>query len=290
MTKQAAETGPGPTFMVAVEQFFPEDVRILHDDLASSMMPLSLRAFLWAFRLPWIRDWMVRVTEKRIAGIWSGIMCRKRYIDEKLTEAASGQIQAVVNLGAGFDTRLYRLPALANIPAWEVDQPQNINAKRARLRKIFGAVPSHIRLVPIDLDNEDLADVLASHGYAADKRIFFIWEAVSQYLTEAGIQATFDFLSGAPVGSRLAFTYICRDFIAGEDMYGQEFLYKEMVTGDRTWFYGMDPAGVADLLSGYGWRVLAHLRYSELAERYVEPTGRQLACMELERMVYAEKM
>jgi O-methyltransferase involved in polyketide biosynthesis len=30
-------------------------------------------------------------------------MCRKRYIDEKLIESV-GQIDAVVNLGAGFDT------------------------------------------------------------------------------------------------------------------------------------------------------------------------------------------
>jgi hypothetical protein len=47
---------------------------------------------------------------------------------------------------------------------------------------------------------------------------------------------------------------------------------------------------VADLLGRCGWRVLDHLGYDELAERYVKPTGRQLASMALERMVYAEKL
>ena len=31
-------------------------------------------------------------------------MCRKRNIDDKVVEAADGQVEAVVNLGAGFDT------------------------------------------------------------------------------------------------------------------------------------------------------------------------------------------
>ena len=142
------------------------------------------------------RDWMVRVTEKSAPGIWGGLLCRKRYIDEKLIESA-GQIGAVVNLGAGFDTRAYRLPALADMPVWEVDQPQNIEPKRVRLRKLFGEVPPHVTLVPIDFDSDELGAVLASHGYAADKRTFFIWEAVTQYLTENGIRATFDFLAKA---------------------------------------------------------------------------------------------
>jgi len=37
-------------------------------------------------------------------------------------------------------------------------------------------------------------------------------------------------------------------------------------------------------------RVLEHLGYEELAERYVKPTGRKLVSTPLERMVYAEKL
>jgi hypothetical protein len=46
---------------------------------------------------------------------------------------------------------------------------------------------------------------------------------------------------------------------------------------------------VADLLSSHGWRVVEHLGYDELAERYVKPTGRALAATPITRMVYAEK-
>jgi methyltransferase (TIGR00027 family) len=205
MSRAAAKTGTGPATMVAIEQHFPEDRRIVDDAVAPRILPLGMRADAWLMRVDPARDWMVRLTEKSLPGIWAGMMCRKRYIDEKLIESA-GQIDSVVNLGAGFDTRAYRLPALADTPVWEVDQPENVEPKRARLRKLFGAVPPHVTLVPIDFDREELGAVLASHGYSAKARTFFVWEAVTQYLTEAGIEATFDFLATAARGSCLAFT------------------------------------------------------------------------------------
>lgn len=105
-----------------------------------------------------------------------------------------------MNLGAGFDTRAYRLPALYDIPVWEVDQLENIKAKQSRLCKLFGKIPSHVKLVAINLDLEDPGTILESHGYSTNKRTFFILEAVTQYLTEKGIRTTFDFLAKAAWG------------------------------------------------------------------------------------------
>lgn len=289
MARTAAKTGAGPTATVAIEQHFPEAQRILSDPLAPAILPFGIRAFVALTKLAWLRDWMVRASEKAVPGIWGGMMCRKRYIDETLTEVA-GQIEAVVNLGAGFDTRAYRLPALAEMPVWEVDQPENIAPKRARLLKLFGSVPKHVKLVAIDFDREELGVALARQGYTPDKRTFFIWEGVTQYLSEAGVRATFDLLAKAAPGSWLAFTYVRKDFLDGEHMYGQQRLYEKYVARDKIWLFGLDPDGVADFLKPYGWRVVEQLGYEDLAERYVKPTGRVLASTPIERMVYAEKM
>jgi methyltransferase (TIGR00027 family) len=288
MSQAAAKTGAGPTVMVAVEQHFPKDQRIIEDNLAHTILPFPTRAFVLLTRLAFIRDWMVRATEKSLPGIWGGMMCRKRYIDDRLIESLE-QIDAVVNLGAGFDTRAYRLPTLADIPVWEVDQPQNIESKRVQLRRMFGAVPANVRLAPIDFDRQELGAVLASQGYSIDKRTFFIWEAVTQYLSEEGIKATFDFLARAAPGSCLAFTYVRRDFIEGKAMYGQKPAYDKWVVKEQTWLYGMNPDEVPDLLDKYDWKVIDHLGYEDLAERYVKPTSRELASTPVERMVYAEK-
>jgi methyltransferase (TIGR00027 family) len=231
---------------------------------------------------------MVRATEKSAPGIWALMACRKRYIDEKLIEAVD-EIDAVVNLGAGFDTRVYRLPALADLPVWEIDQPENIAPKRLRLGKLFGAIPPHINLVPIDFDRQDLGAALTAHGYAAAKRTFFIWEGVTQYLTHAGLVATFEFLAKAAPGSRLTFTYVRKDFLDGKAMHGDEDLYKRFVV-KGVWLFGMEPDRVEPFLDPFGWRVIEHIGYQELVDRYVRPTGRELASTPVERMVYAEKL
>ena len=70
------------------------------------MLPLGVRAFVWLMRFSSARDWMVRAAEKKAPGVWAMVMCRKRYIDDKVAEAAVGQAEAVVNLGAGVHVRL----------------------------------------------------------------------------------------------------------------------------------------------------------------------------------------
>jgi methyltransferase (TIGR00027 family) len=287
MAQPAATTGL-VMVTVAIEQHFPKNQRVINDELAYGILPPGIRPYVWLTRPGWARDLNFRLSERSAPGVWGGVLCRKRYIDDKLVESV-GQIDAVVNLGAGFDTRAYRLPALADVPVWEVDQPENIEPKRVRLRKLFREVPAHVTLVPIDFDREELGAVLASHGYSADRRTFFIWEAVTQYLTDTGIRTTFDFLAKAARGSRLAFTYVCKDFLDGQAIYGQEGLYRKYVKG-KIWLSGMDPEGVANFLGAYGWRVVEHLGYEELAERFVKPTGRELPTTPIERMVYAEKM
>ena len=214
MTRQAAKTGPGAMVLVAIEQGFPESERIFIDPLARPILPLKSRISV-ALSLP-IRNWLVVKTEEKVPGLWGGIMARKRYIDDVVAEAAGSSVEAVVNLGAGFDTRAFRMPALADVPVWEVDQPGNIGSKRRRLQSIIGEVPTHVKLVPVDFDHEDLAAVLAAQGYESSRKTFFIWEGVTQYLNEPGIRSTMEFLAKAPAGSRLVFTYTPKDFIDGE--------------------------------------------------------------------------
>jgi methyltransferase (TIGR00027 family) len=288
MTRAAAKTGAIPAAIIAIEQHFPRGQRIMVDELADAILPGATRVVVRLTRLAFVRDWFVKLVEKTSPGIWVLMTCRKRYIDEKIIEAAGG-IDAVVNLGAGFDTRAYRLLALANVPVWEIDQPENIELKRIQLQRALEVIPEHVTLVPIDFDREDLGGALSARGYAASQRTFFIWEAVTQYLTEAGVRATLEFLAKAAPGSRLAFTYVCKDFLDGKATYGQNEVYKRFVaTG--IWLFGMDPDSVEAFLSHYGWRMIEHLSYEELAQRYVRSTGRTLASMPIERVVYAEKL
>ena len=112
MTKAAAKTSADPISIVAVEQFFPKDQRIIEDDLALQILPLSLRVVASMMRYKFVRDWLISYGEKTTPGIWGGILSRKRYIRDKLTDM-SHQIDGVVNLSAGFDTTVYTLDSIS---------------------------------------------------------------------------------------------------------------------------------------------------------------------------------
>jgi len=289
-TRGAANTGDKPTVVVAIEQNFPKEERIIQDAIAPQIISGSGRFWVYLTKINAIRNWMVNASEKSIQGIWSCFLVRKRYIDERLVqEVDQNGINAIVNLGAGFDTRLYRLPEVQHIPSWEVDQAVNINTKRERLQKVFKEVPNHVKLVPINFLEQEIGDALEEQGYLGEAKTFFIWEAVSQYLDETAVNKTFDFFAKAPTGSKLAFTYVPKDFITGENLYGAEKFYKQAVKR-KLWHFGFNPNELAAYLKIYGWQLIEDLSYAELNNRYVKPTGRKLGVMEIERMVYAEKL
>ena len=290
-TSAAAQTGSGPTFLVAMEQYEPPAQRIIDDDLAAKVLPRGERFFLKLLRFPLLRNWMINLSEKQIEGASSAFLCRKRYIDETIIAAAeNGSVAAIVNLGAAFDTRVYRLPALATIPAWEVDQPVNIAAKRKGLHNALGRIPAHVTLVPINFMTQDLGVVLNEYRYVGIEKTFFIWEAVTQYLTETAVRQTFNFLAQAPAGSQLTFTYVLKAFIDGKNVYGQENFYERILIKDKIWHFGFDPADVPDFLDEYGWRLIEDLSYEELNNRYAKPIGRNLPSMKIERIICAEKI
>ena len=288
MTKAAAKTSADPISIVAMEQSFPKDQRIVVDDLALQILPLSVRIVTMVLEIGFIRDWLINYTEKITPGIWGGILCRKRYINDKLNDM-SDQIDGVVNLGAGLDTRVYTLNSISKLPIWELDQDVIINSKQTRLTKIFGSFPENVHTIGIDFDLEDLGKVLEKNGYSIDKKIFFIWEAVTQYLEEKSVRIIFDFLSDANSGSKIVFTYVRKDFLDGNNMYGMEEIYKRFVeTG--TWKFGMDPESWPQFLEEYGWRIVEDVCGEYLEERYVKPTGRIFASTAIERLIFAEKI
>jgi methyltransferase (TIGR00027 family) len=289
MKETAADTGQGPTGVVAMEQYLPEKKRVINDDLARRILPLVSRTYLWFMRFKGFRNWTIRYSEKNFPGIWAMALCRKRYIEDKAVESLKVHIEAVLNLGAGLDTLAYRAPSLANVMSYEVDLPTNTEIKRKRLTRVLGKIPSHVTLVPMDFDQQDIMTELASHGYSIDRRSFFILEGVTQYLAEAGVRQTFDFLSKAAPGSRMVFTYVCKEFLEGKNLYDSGNLYTKYVRKDKIWKFGIDPDRISSFTDKYGWRVLEHVGYRDLVEQYVKPTGRCLASIPIERLVYAEK-
>lgn len=287
MSAGADRTAFGPMVIVAADQH--ENRPLIDDPLARRILPAGGRLAVALAKYGPIRRAMITATEKKIPGLWASMLCRKRYIDDNLVAAAGTGIEAVVILGAGFDTRAYRLPALATIPVYEVDLPANIDRKRAALTRMLGHVPDGVTLVPVDFETHDLAGELARCGYDPGVRTFFVWEAVTQYLTEDGVRRTFDVLATARPESQLVFTYVREDFLDGTTTYGAEAAYAEFVRKRRLWRFGLAPGQVGGFLTEYGWHELDQAGPEQFTARYLEPAGRALPVSGLERSVHAVK-
>lgn len=284
----AAGTAFGPMVISAVEQHEPPGRRLVDDDLAAAFLPAPLRALVRATGWAPLRRAVIAASERLGPGLWTNLSCRKHYIDDNLRDSLR-DIDAVVVLGAGLDTRAYRLARRSDVPVFEVDQPINVDRKMAVLERVFGTPPATVRLVPVDFERDDLTAVLASHGYDPAARTFFVWEGVTQYLTEAAVRATFGQLSGAAAGSRIDFTYVRADFIDGTNTYGSPALYRRTRQRGELWKSGLSPEGVGDFLADYGWRLIEQAGPDAFVERYVRATGRDLTASQIEWSAYAEK-
>jgi methyltransferase (TIGR00027 family) len=283
-----AQTAFGPMVLAAVEQNEPPGRRLVDDDLAELFLPASLRLLVGATRWGPARRLMIRGSEFTGPGLWVNLACRKHFIDDKLKEALD-DIDAVVILGAGLDTRAYRLTRQVRIPVFEVDLPVNIAMKAKTVRRVLGELPLSVRLAALDFQHDDLLTSLAEHGYHTEYRAFFICEGVTQYLTEDGVRRTLEGLRAAAPGSRLVFTYVRRDFIDGANLYGSRTLYRNTRRRRQLWQFGLEPDEVAGFIADYGWRLVEQAGPEELVQRYVEPAGRKLPASPLEWSAYAEK-
>ena len=114
----------------------------------------------------------------------SSNLVRHRVIDDILrADLASDPDRRIVTIGAGFDTRPYRLDG----GRWtELDAPELIAYKNERLPA--SEAKNALVRIPIDFDSQKLADVLAQHDLATDDPVVVVIEGVLLYLDVATIR------------------------------------------------------------------------------------------------------
>ena len=122
----AADTAFGPMLLAAIEHNEPPQRRLVDDDLAESFLPRRFRAVVALTRVGAIRSAVSALSDRSGPGLWAGIACRKRFIDERLSDPLTDS-DAVVVRGAGLDTRAYRIARHGDMPVFEVDRQVNID-------------------------------------------------------------------------------------------------------------------------------------------------------------------
>jgi methyltransferase (TIGR00027 family) len=261
----------------ALESRLPADRRLFEDPFAPAFLEPRLRAVLALARVPVTGALVAKAIDRGWPGARAGVVVRTRFIDGELEAALADGIGQVAILGAGFDTRAYRIEGVQRAQVFEIDEPATLAVKRARMERVLGALPGHVSLVAMDFEHDDLGARLNAAGLRREARTMFICEGVTSYLTAAGVDATFRRVSAlAATGSRLAFTYLDRAALEGRsDLPGARAAIAAVRRAGEPFQFGLDPGDLPAYLADRGLELLEDASTAELAVRYLHPLGRR---------------
>jgi len=273
----------------ALETARAPSVRLFSDPWAKSFLSPKLRLAAAAASLPPLHSAICAFIDWRWPGARSSGVARTRYIDEALRRGVRDGLCQIVILGAGFDSRAYRIPALAATRVFEVDQPETSLAKQRCLRKSLGRLPAHVAYVAFDFNRASPAEVMGDAGFDAGRPTFFLWEGVTNYLTERAVDATLRYVASAPAGSRILFTYIHRDVLRGGPAFAAGRRARSLVSNvGEPWTFGFEPAELPGYLRARGLHLLCDVDSIAYRACYMGAEGRHLRGYEFYRIAVAE--
>jgi methyltransferase (TIGR00027 family) len=142
---------------------------------------------------------------------------RVTFIDAAVEKYLAAIDQFVI-LGAGFDTRAFRLTRPGQIRRFEVDTPQTQAAKRQLLRKAR-IESSGITFVATDFETEDWLAQLVEAGFDPHQPAVFLWEGVIMYLDRPAIESVLRKIASKAPGSVVVFDYFTSETLSSPALY-----------------------------------------------------------------------
>jgi methyltransferase (TIGR00027 family) len=276
----------------AIETAGPPDHRLFEDPHAAALLRGSLRAVAAFAQWPLAGRLVPRVLDFGWPYTRSSGVVRTRLIDDLVRDAIRTGARQLVLLGAGFDSRPYRLPEAASVAVFEVDHPATQNAKRERLTARLGHLPENVRLVPVDFEVDDLEKALPAAGFDTHRTSLVVWEGVVSYLTPAAVDQNFRTLARllAPP-SLVIFSYVHRGALDGSVTFREARRWKSWVRrSGEPFIFGFDPAGLADYLRPHGFALVTDVSTADAAKSYCEPLRRKETGSALYRIAVARRM
>ncbi len=301
MAKQSvSHTSLGAAICRLIEQYQPTEIRLFNDPVVKALVGTPIRLMM---QFAALRNFTFNQTEAAGKGIYGMQICRTRYFDDAVLAAlpsrtpsradalagrtAAGGIDQLVILGAGLDTRPYRLPGIEGVKTFEVDLPAVQEDKKKKIQKYLGRWPENVSFIPIDFDTQSLGTVFTGSSFDPARPAVFIWEGVTQYISEESVRQTLSFIGKSAPGSLVIFTYVLKSIIERRsNIPGAEKLM-DTVAKDAPWIFGFEPASIRAYLQPFSLALIEDAGSAEYEDRYLKPSGRKLAIFEGERIVQA---
>ncbi|MFH9107748.1 class I SAM-dependent methyltransferase [Streptomyces albus] len=201
----------------------------------------------------------------------ASIVARARFTEDLVVEQASRGVDQYVILGAGLDTFAQRRPEGAGaVRVFEVDQPETQEWKRRRLSELGYGIPSSLRLVPVDFEQEESWWArLTEAGFDPARPAVLACSGVTMYLTEDAVAQTLRQAAALAEGSTLAMTFMQPvELVDAQERPAREGV-ERAARADGTPFRSFfGPDEILALAKDAGFRHAEHISAGDLAARY----------------------
>lgn len=273
----------------AMEYMYPKEIRLFDDPYIFNFISPFNKLCIKMLKYDVMLKRMNKLMEKLAPGIYGGLVCRTRYIDDAIKKCLDDGFEAIVNLGGGYDSRCLRIEGINNIEYYHIDQPEVIDSYKQKLLKFPNGIPKCIRFVPIDFNSQSIEEELSKHGYDKRIRTLFIWEGVTQYITREAVNGTLSYISSTSKDNRVVFTYIIEELLKNPGAYPkyEKVLERVKKTG-ANWINGFDQDEVSSYINNYGLELIEDIGQTDFHKRYLDSLNRNLEVMPIERTVLAK--
>jgi methyltransferase (TIGR00027 family) len=191
----------------------------------------------------------------------SWITVRTRFLDDVLLDACAGPCRQVVILGAGLDSRAFRLAWPEGTRLWELDLADVIEFKERVLHAEGWRASCERITVPVDL-SEDWGEPLLGAGFDPGAPVAWLAEGLLAYLSPEVRDALVARAAGLSVpGSRMGLTLAASDRLAA---WRKAHPDGKTDRGDYVALWqSTAPADPIGWLTGHGWQAALY----DVAER-----------------------
>ena len=249
--KTPSKTAEEVTLVRIMESTKPEDERICYDPLAIHFIGHKTLELLQ-------KDPEIEKGKQTVfKGVANTIAARVRYFDDFVKKSINEGIEQLVILGAGYDTRAYRIEGIKeNVKVFELDHPSTQSIKIEKIKEIFGFLPDHVTYVSIDLEKEILSEKLFKNGYDPLKKTLFLMEGLTLYISPETVDKILSFIvKNSGKGSFVIFDYgsISSNFSENPDRKIAENLLKFMEKSGEAMKFGLDEGTAEIFLSERGF-------------------------------------
>ncbi|MEI2577337.1 class I SAM-dependent methyltransferase [Scytonema sp. PRP1] len=187
------------------------------------------------------KEWLSKTQDSASLLKVQFVAVRTKYFDDFIMEVMS-KIHQVVFLGAGLDTRAYRLSLPPETQLYEIDLPEIIDYKQEILKEIPPKCRHHT--IATDL-KQPWSHLLLQHGYQSNIPTVWLLEGLLMYLDETEVHQLLSTISElSPTGS-----YLGADLVSVKSWQIGSQNSKAVISGH--WRFGTDEP--EQLFATYGW-------------------------------------